>query len=117
LSKREANIAKIAEAIFKGKVGSYNFEVYSSDTSFNAVGAVYIFTKRTVDGEGKGSHTLLYIGQTDSLKDRIPNHEKWTCIQRNGINCICVHRDDDKDSRLDKETDLRAVNNTTCNDQ
>jgi hypothetical protein len=110
-------MAKIADATFKGKTGSYSFEVYSADTSFNAVGAVYIFTKRTVDAEGKGSHTLLYIGQTDSLKDRIPNHEKWPCVKRNGVNCICVHRDDDENSRLAKETDLRAANNTPCNDQ
>lgn len=110
-------MAKITDAAFKGKMGSYSFEVYSTDTSFNAVGAVYIFTKRTVDAAGKGSHTLLYIGQTDSLKDRIPNHEKLPCIQRNGANCICVHRDDDEDSRLVKETNLRAVFNTPCNDQ
>jgi len=88
-------MAKIADATFKGKTGSYSFEVYSADTSFTSVGAVYVFTKRTLDAEGTGSHTFLYIGQTDSLKDRIPTHEKWPCLQRNGINSICVHRDDD----------------------
>ena len=110
-------MSKIADATFRGKNGSYGFDVYSIDTEFNDVGAVYIFTKRVVDSNGKGSHTFLYIGQTDSLRDRIPNHEKWDCVNRNGVNCICIHRDDDEDSRIAKQTDLRARNSTPCNDQ
>lgn len=110
-------MAKIADATFTGKTGKYSFEVYTTDTSFNAVGAVYVFTKREVGGDGKGTHILLYIGETDSLKDRIPNHEKWPSVKRNGVNCICVHRDDNGKSRLEKETDLRNGNNTPCNDQ
>jgi hypothetical protein len=110
-------MGKIADATFKGKTGSYKFEVYSADTSFNDVGAVYIFTKRTVGSDGKGTHEFLYIGQTESLRDRIPNHEKWECATFNGVNCICVHRDDSETSRLDKESDLIAGNSTPCNDQ
>ena len=110
-------MAKIADATFTGKTGNYSFEVFPTDTSFNAVAAVYVFTKRNVGSDGKGTHTLLYIGQTDSLKNRIPDHEKWACANRNGVNCICVHRDDDEKSRLAKEADLRAGHNTPCNDQ
>lgn len=108
-------MAKITDATFKGQLGTYPFEVFPIDQQFNDVGAVYIFTKRTVDAAGKGNHKFIYIGQADSLKDRIPNHEKWPCVNRNGANCICVHRDDDEDSRLSKETDLRAGNQTPCN--
>jgi hypothetical protein len=108
-------MAKIADATFKGKTGSYNFEVYSIDTIFKAIGAVYIFTKRTTDSSGKGTHTFIYIGQTDSLADRIPNHEKWPCIKRNNSNCICIHRDDSEQSRLKKEADLIAGNDAPCN--
>lgn len=77
-------MSKIADATFSGESGSYEFEVYSINTPFNAVGAVYIFTKRTVDPSGRGTHAFLYIGQTESLADRIPNHEKWPCLKRNG---------------------------------
>jgi hypothetical protein len=108
---------KIADATFSGTSGNYEFEVYSLNTAFNAVGAIYIFTKRTVDASGRGTHALIYIGQTDSLADRIPNHEKWPCIRRNDANCICVHRDDNEQSRLKKETDLLAAFTTPCNDQ
>lgn len=106
-------MGKISDATFNG----YDFEVYPSGTIFKSVGAVYIFTKRVVDSKGKGTHTLLYIGQTESLQDRIPNHDKWSCANRNGVNCICVHRDNNEYSRLDKETNLRRLNNTPCNNQ
>lgn len=110
-------MAKIADVTFNGRQGQYKFEVYPLGTSFNAVGAVYIFTKRTTDVSGKGTHAFIYIGQTDSLKNRMPNHEKLPCINRNGANCVCVHPDDNETSRLKKETDLRAENSTSCNDQ
>ncbi len=111
-------MGKISDATFTGKSGTqYNFEVYTTDTTFNAVGAVYIFSKRAVGLNGIGTHTPLYIGQTESLAVRIPNHEKWPCVNRNGCNCICVHVDGNEDSRLNKETDLRAAYGTPCNDQ
>lgn len=112
-------MAKIANATFNGQKDKYRFEVYPTNTTFSAVGAVYIFTKRVVDpsGSGKGTHTLLYIGETESLVERIPNHEKWDCVTPLGANCICVHRDDNQQSRAAKETDLLAANTTPCNDQ
>lgn len=110
-------MSKIADATFKGARGAYSFEVFDANTTFNAVGGVYIFTKRTVDATGKGKHDFLYIGQTDSLAARIPHHEKWPCVRLRGVNCICVHRDDNERSRLAKETDLRKTNTTPCNDQ
>lgn len=110
-------MGKIADATFEGKVGSYRFAVYPADTTFKAVGAVYVFSKRTVGSGGKGTHGLLYIGETDSLADRIPNHEKWPCAKRNGATCVCVHLDESQSSRLEKEADLRAAHSTPCNDQ
>ena len=110
-------MGKIADATFKGKFGTYAFEIYTTDTIFNFVGAVYIFSKRTVGSDGMGKHTFLYIGQTHSLKDRIPNHEKWHCARNYGVNCICVHRDNDANSRLHKELDLLSINKTPCNAQ
>jgi hypothetical protein len=110
-------MAKIADATFKGNTGSYEFEVFPTNTSFRSVGAVYVFTKRETGSDGRGTHTLLYIGQTRSLAERIPGHEKWSCVNANGCNCICVHRDDNETSRLAKETDLRAATGTPCNDQ
>ena len=108
-------MAKIADATFQGKDSTYNFGVYTTDTVFIDVGAVYIFSKRVVDSDGKGKHKFIYIGQTDSLEDRIPYHEKWPCAFKNDVNCICVHQDDDVNSRRTKEADLLAVSNPPCN--
>ena len=110
-------MAKIADATFRGESDSYSFSVYPADTAFKAGEAVYIFTKRQVSSDGKRTHAVLYIGETDSLKERIPDHEKWPCVNRHGANCICVHVDNDDTSRLAMETDLRNANNTPCNDQ
>lgn len=110
-------MTKIADATFNGKTGSYRFEVYPIDTTFEQVGALYIFTKRAVDSPGKGTHTFIYIGQTDSLAERIPNHEKWPCIKRHNANCICIHIDNSEQSRLKKEEDLLAGNDTPCNNE
>ncbi len=52
-------MAKITDVTINGKNDSWSFEVYPSDETFDAVGAVYIFTKRTVNDSGKGSHSCL----------------------------------------------------------
>ena len=110
-------MGKIADATFKGRFGAYAFEVYTTNTIFNPAGAVYIFSKRTPSPNGTYKHTFLYIGETRSLKDRIPNHEKWHCVRNYGVNCICVHRDNDANSRRQKEIDLLSVNKAPCNAQ
>lgn len=110
-------MGKISDATFEGKFGTYAFEVFTTATIFNSVGAVYIFSKRDVGLDGKSTHTFLYIGQTHSLQERIPSHEKWDCVNNYGANCICVHRDNDANSRLHKEIDLLSVNMTPCNAQ
>lgn len=109
-------MAKIAEATFSAHGSKYTFNVHGADTSFKDVGAVYIFTQRTVKN-GKGTHSFLYIGETGELGTRIANHEKWACVNANGCNCICVHRVDDEGARLIIEAALRNSNPTPCNDQ
>jgi len=109
-------MGKIADATFKGKTGTYNFGVYTTDTVFIDVGAVYIFSKRTI-ADRRGKHAFLYIGETSSLEERIPYHEQWPCAQKYAVNCICVHQDDDANSRINKEADLLAVSNPPCNSE
>ena len=109
-------MAKLANATFSAGGSQYSFTAYSADTSFNDVSAVYIFTKRTVN-EGKGSHSFLYIGETRELGTRIANHEKWACVNNYGCNCICVHRVEGEQARLDIETAFRNAHETPCNDQ
>ena len=108
-------MSKIADATFAGASGTkYGFTAYTTDTDFENIGAVYIFTKRTVPN-GKGSHKFLYIGETGELKDRISDHEKWPCVERNDCNAICVHAEGDGAERLKIEKDLLDDSNTPCN--
>jgi len=110
-------MGKIAEATVSGASGKeYDFDSYTLDTQFKDMGAVYIFTRRIVDADGNGIHTFLYIGETGDLADTIANHEKWACVTQRNVNCICVHTDDNENSRKAKETDLLQAYETPCND-
>ena len=74
-------MGKIASATFYDASGTgYAFIAYPLDSSFANDGAVYVFSQRTTDATGKGTHKLIYIGETGELGDSIINHEKWPCI-------------------------------------
>ena len=84
-----------------------NFTAYTTNTSFNDVSAVYIFTRRYLDSDGTNKYVSLYVGETRELGERIRNHEKWPCVNRNNCNSICVLRvEDNKSKRLAIQNDL-----------
>ncbi len=110
-------MAKLGTITFTGASGTeYEFDVYPFGESFSEVGAVYVITERTPKSKGGADHTRIYIGQTGDLSERFDTHHKADCFQRHDANCICVHRDDDEDSRLAKERDLLAAYSPPCND-
>ena len=109
-------MGEIAKATFSAGGRNYSFTIYSTDTQFNDVSAVYIFSKRTVSN-GEGSHSFLYVGETEELGTRIKNHEKWDCVNRFGCNCICVHRVTSAQERKTIEADFINDYNPPCNDQ
>ena len=110
-------MAKICDVIFTGASGTkYTFEVYAADTTFNDVSAVYVLTKRTIVN-GQGSHTMLYIGESKKLGRRLSDHEKWSCVNPLGCNCVCILLVADEETRMAIEQDLRDGNSTPCNDQ
>lgn len=108
-------MGKISDAVFRGASGAgYKFEAYTLDEKFDDIGAVYIYSKRTVR-DGKGSQKFLYIGEAAKLGSKLYNHEKWNCLELNGVNCLCVLTEEDKDTRLNVEADLKKANATPCN--
>ena len=84
----------------------YPFELYSIGTTFNAVAAVYIFTKKKTDGRWAS----IYIGETSNLSERFDNHHAMPCIKRNGATHICVYTEGMGNSQQRKavERDLLA---------
>jgi hypothetical protein len=94
-----------------GKSGRmYAYEVYSINTDWKDVPGNYIFAK--INGS---SWKPVYIGQTDSFSNRLPNHEKRPCAERNGATHIHAHVNRDNQSRLNEEQDLINNWNPVCN--
>ncbi len=109
-------MGKISDAAFKGASGEkYGFQTFTMDSKFEIVGAVYVYTKRT-ETDGRGVQKFLFIGQTRRLEDAMFKHEKWQCLEFNGVNCVCIHLDEDEASRMKKEEDLLNANKTPCNE-
>jgi len=110
-------MAKLNTMTFTGNSGKkYSFNVYPFGEEFNAIGAVYFITERSKSEDGPYAHTRIYLGQTGDLSERFDDHHKATCFRKYGANCICVHQEASKESRLTKEADLIANYTTSCND-
>ena len=68
-------MTKLSTLTLKGASGqTYDFTVYSYDTEFNAVGAVYEITHRKKKPEGNYNHAAIYIGETSDLSTRFDGH-------------------------------------------
>ncbi|MEW8701853.1 MAG: hypothetical protein AB2601_20525 [Candidatus Thiodiazotropha sp.] len=105
-------MAKETTVTLKGVSGrSYDFDVYPWGTSFKPVGAVYTVLKRNGT-----NFSILYIGQTGDLSERLDNHHKRPCFDRNGKTHIGIHLESSEPSRLAIETDLVRNYSPTCND-
>lgn len=110
-------MAKIGTMKVAGKSGTeYSFDLYPTGTSFKALGAVYVITKRTAKQGGGGEHTYLYVGETGDLSTRFDDHHKQECFNDHDANCIGIHLDDSEKSRLSKEDDILAGHKWPCND-
>ena len=90
-------MSEITIGNFYDKDGTpYDFQVYPLATDFYRKAGVYMFTKRWTDRQGEIWHTVIYIGETHSFKDRPldSGHPKWTSAVRLGFNRICAYPTD-----------------------
>lgn len=51
----------------------YDFSVYQHDAGWNEVPGLYVFAGQNLQGQWYP----LYVGQAESLAERIPRHERW----------------------------------------
>ncbi len=92
----------------------YMYEMYPiKGTTWNNVPGNYIFARESKPNNWEP----IYIGQTESFKDRIPDHDKLPCVQRNNGTHVHVHVNHNTEARLAEEKDLLASCTTPCNDQ
>lgn len=98
----------------------YTFDMYTFDNfddlkdAFNAISAVYIFTKRAWNGE-KYVHTLIYCGETGNLSTRFDDHHAEACINSRNANCISIMVVNGETQRKQIETDILEGNYFPCN--
>ena len=102
---------------WEGRSGAkYQYFIHEIDTSFKDVPGNYIFAK---EGPPR-SWTPLYIGETESLRDRPlgPGHEKWPCAVDHEVTHIHAHESSPARSvRQVEEQDLIRKWNPPCNDE
>jgi hypothetical protein len=96
---------------WQGQFGSYEYEVYPIDQEFKDVPGNYIFAKQ----DAFGRWVPQYMGQTQSLADRLRHHEKEVCAKRNGATHIHAHANRNESSRLIEEKDLVSKWKPCCN--
>ena len=89
----------------------YEYNIYAIGTNWYDEPGNYIFAQEALPQKW----TAIYIGETESFKDRLPNHNELPCIHRNGGTHIHAHINRDSSSRLEEEADLLANNATPCN--
>jgi hypothetical protein len=89
----------------------YQYEVYPIDTNWNDVPGNYIFAK--VNSSRRW--TAIYIGETESFSDRLPNHNQLACVRRNGGTHVHAHTNRDTRARKAEEQDLISNHNPACN--
>jgi len=58
----------------------HEFHVVEHDANWNDVAGVYIFSGLN----SQNRWVAIYIGQTDSFRNRIPQHDQWTPAARLG---------------------------------
>ncbi len=110
-------MAEIGSMTLTGASGKdYYFTVYSYDTNFNNINAVYYISKRTVKSGNIGSHSAIYVGETNILKDRLISHHKKGCFSQHEANAVSILRESNDSARITIEMDLINSLSPPCND-
>ncbi|MEI8341203.1 MAG: hypothetical protein WCH43_06660 [Verrucomicrobiota bacterium] len=107
---------KLCDLILTGASGKkYTLEAYPLSTTFKALGGIYAISKRILNQDKTGTHTVLYVGQTGDLSARFNDHHKEDCWTRNSANCISILLEGTEARRLAIESDLVNAINPPCN--
>lgn len=70
------------------KIGNYNFEgPFSSTTSLKMQSGVYVILGRN---SATGNWTVVDIGESGSVRERIENHDRAPCWRNRGYQEIAV---------------------------
>ena len=88
---------------------SYAFRAYPKNSSWNAVAGNYAILRQVSGG------AVVYVGETENLGDRMANHHRQTCFDRNAWTHLAFRGEGSADRRRAVELDLMAHYKPTCN--
>lgn len=109
-------MASLGQITLKGKSGKeYKFEIYNFKSSWSEVAVIYVVTYAEEKQDGGHTHSILYVGQTDNLKERFENHHKQDCFDRNKANRLCLLLESNEKTRVSIEADLIDRISPPCN--
>jgi hypothetical protein len=83
---------------------TYEYGVFTPDTSWNDIGTVYGFLKKNPSG----TYTILYIGKAASMSDRHDDHERWKEAVKKGATHIMARVIESESVRQAEEKALIA---------
>lgn len=106
-------MARLGDVMWTGRSGrQYRFQTWSFDTRFQAVGAVFLVTRRVVTNENKtyrrANHEILRAGQTARLSEPLGSVAELESLERSGANCVCVFPTEEEAERQSVLDDLPA---------
>lgn len=110
-------MAKITDIKRHGVSGStYPFEVYKygDDLDLDLGEVVYLLLK--YDKELR-KYIIMYVGQTEDLKQRFSGHHKKREFKSHGCNRIGIHQISGETKRLKAEMDIMRKYRPLLNDQ
>lgn len=88
----------------------YEYKIFPIGNDWDDVPGNYIFAKKIA----RVKWEAIYIGETESFKDRLPNHNELPCIRKNGGTHIHIHVNRESRARLAEEADLLVNNKAPC---
>jgi hypothetical protein len=111
---KHAPTRKLADAIFRGRRGEYIFKVYPLNADVTDQPAVFVISRRIVDGRGKGHQAATCIGETDSIAGELKKHKKARCKKDHATNVVCLFKEKDAKSRNAIVADLTQIRSFEC---
>lgn len=112
---KKKQLRAISSAVFRGKKTTYNFKVYEIKENIGSIPAVFIISKRITDRRKRGHHSLVCIGQTESVANALKIHRKSKCLKQNEANAISILHIEDEKERHKIAEDLKAAHSIACN--
>lgn len=112
---RKKAIRPISSAVFRGQESVYDFKVFDLKENPGKVSAVYVISRRKTDKRKRGHHSLVCIGQADSIAEAIKAHRKSKCLRQHDANAISILREENENERLKIANDLKAAHSISCN--